>query len=123
MLKNLASSAHELDEWLHQHVGRAYVAILTWGLVVSMIGSVTTLGHALSAGESGLTALAVLVFQAGLLVNQLAQWHELRERRRLRKEAVARVVPAPGQPWTGVGKADAVAPAGTSGQTARVREE
>ena len=85
MLKNLASSAHELDEWLHQHVGRAYVAILTWGLVASMIGSATTLGHELSAGEGGLTPLVVLVFQAGLLVNQLAQWHELRERRRQRR--------------------------------------
>ena len=102
MLKNLASSAHELDEWLHQHVGRGYVAILTWGLVLSMIGSVTTLGHAISAGESGLTSLVVLVFQAGLLVNQLAQWHELRERRRQRKEVAPRAAPASDSSRTGM---------------------
>jgi hypothetical protein len=87
MIRNLASSAHELDEWLHQHVGRAYVAILGWGLVASIVGSLTVLGHALSNGGSGLSPLLVLVFQSALLVNQLAQWHELRERRRQRKNS------------------------------------
>jgi hypothetical protein len=88
MLNRLARSAHELDEWLHQNVGRAYVAILGWGLVASMIGSVTVLGHALSGGRSGLTPALTLVFQAALLVNQLAQWNDLAERRRRRKERV-----------------------------------
>ncbi len=88
MLRRLAKSAHELDEWLHEHVGRAYVAILGWGLVASMIASLSVLSHALSRGRSGLTPLAILVFQSALLVNQLAQWHDLRERRRRRKEAV-----------------------------------
>jgi hypothetical protein len=88
MLKHLARAAAELDEWLHQHVGRAYVAILGWGLVVSIIGSLGVLGHALASGGTGLSPLAILVFQSALLVNQLAQWHDLQERRRRRKEAL-----------------------------------
>ena len=86
MLKRPALSAHELDEWLHQNVGRAYIAILGWGLVISMLASLQVLGHALSGGKSGITPLLTLVFQSALLVNQLAQWHDLRERRRRRNE-------------------------------------
>jgi hypothetical protein len=77
MFSRLASRAHELDEWLHQNVGRAYVAILGWGLVLSILASIAKLGNALSS-----FGVITLVFQAALLVNQLAQWHELRERRR-----------------------------------------
>jgi hypothetical protein len=97
MLKRLAQSAHELDEWLHQNVGRAYVAILAWGLVASILASLKVLGHALSGGKSGITPALVLVFQSALLVNQLAQWHDLRERRRRRKEVAPTPPPKPGE--------------------------
>ena len=89
MLKRLVLSAHELDEWLHQHVGRAYIAILAWSLVISMMASLRVLGHALSGGKSGVTPALTLVVQSALLVNQLAQWHDLRERRRRRRNEVA----------------------------------
>jgi hypothetical protein len=85
MIKRLAFAAYELDEWLHQHAGRAYIAILSWGLVASILGSLRILGHAMSKGSGGLATLLALLFQAALLVNQLAQWHELRERRRRTK--------------------------------------
>jgi hypothetical protein len=81
MLKRLARTAHELDEWLHINVGRAYVALLGWGLVVSILNSITKLGHALSS-----FGLITLVLQGALLINQLAQWHELRARKRRHKE-------------------------------------
>jgi hypothetical protein len=87
MIKKLAESAHELDQWLHIHAGRTYVAILTWGLVLSIISSISAIGRAFSRGSFGLTPLFILVIQAGLLVNQLAQWHDLRQRRRNRKPA------------------------------------
>ena len=87
MLKTLTERAHELDQWLHIHAGRSYMAILTWGLVLSIINSVSVVGGAFSRGHVGLTPLFVLVVQSGLLVNQLAQWHELRQRRRNRKTA------------------------------------
>jgi hypothetical protein len=82
MLSRLARKAHELDDWLHQNVGRAYVAILGWGLVLSIIGSIATLGRALTS-----FGFITLIFQAALLVNQLAQWHELRTRRRRHRDA------------------------------------
>jgi hypothetical protein len=82
----LARNAHILDEWLHENFGRAYYAILVWGLVASILGGLSTLGRALSS-----FGIITLVFQGALLVNQLAQWHELRERRR--SKAVR-----PGQP-------------------------
>jgi hypothetical protein len=82
MLNRLALRAHELDEWLHENVGRAYVAILGWGLVLSIFASVASLGRALTS-----FGFITLVFQAALLVNQLAQWHELRARRRRPKDA------------------------------------
>jgi hypothetical protein len=82
MLKRIVQAAFELDGWLHEHVGRAYVAILGWGLVLSIIGSLGVLEKTLSSGKSSVTTLVVLVFQSALLVNQLAQWHELKSRRR-----------------------------------------
>ena len=87
MIKRLAEGAHELDQWLHVHAGRTYVAILTWGLVLSILNSVSVIGRAFESGSIGLTPLFILVIQAGLLVNQLAQWHDLRQRRRHRKTA------------------------------------
>jgi hypothetical protein len=98
MLKRLSRNAHELDDWLHLHVGRAYVAILGWGLVASIIGSLRVLNHTLSRGGLGLGTIAVLVFQSALLVNQLAQWHELRERRQRAKAADGRAAPGVGIP-------------------------
>ncbi len=82
MIGRLAFAAHELDGWLHAHYGRIYVAILGWGLVISILGGLRALEHALADGGSGLGPLAVVVFQSALLINQLAQWHDLRERRR-----------------------------------------
>ena len=88
MLKKIIERAHELDQWLHVHAGRSYMAILTWGLVLSIINSVSVVGSAFSRGHVGLTPLFVLVVQSGLLVNQLAQWHDLRQRRRNRRQPV-----------------------------------
>ena len=82
MIRRLARRAHELDDWLHQNFGRAYNAILGWGLVLSILASISTLGRALSS-----FGIITLVFQGALLVNQLAQWHELRERRQRYKDA------------------------------------
>ena len=87
MLKRIALTAHELDAWLHsQHPG-LYGGILRWGLVVSILGSLSTLRHAIDTDSVGVGSIVPLVFQAALLINQLAQWHELNERRRLRRGA------------------------------------
>jgi hypothetical protein len=106
MLDRIGQAAHELDEWLHRHAGRSYVAILGWGLVLSILASLSVLRHALLSGGSGLTPIAALIFQGALLVNQLSQWHELKARRRRRK--TQRAGPAPG---TAMATADIPPPA------------
>jgi hypothetical protein len=88
MLNRLAREAHSLDDWLRDHVP-LYGVILTWGLVVAILGSLRSLGRALgdASDGGGLGDTVTLVFQAALLVSQLAQWHEHREDRRRRREA------------------------------------
>jgi hypothetical protein len=84
LLAKLSLRAHELDIWLHQNVGRPYIAILGWGLVFSIFDSLRTLSHTLAAEATGMFSmiklLLILAFQAGLLINQLAQWHQHRQR-------------------------------------------
>ena len=86
MLSTISRRAHELDIWLHENVGRPYIAILGWGLFFSILDSLRSLGHTLGENAHSLTGmiklLVILAFQAGLLVNQLAQWHQHRQRHR-----------------------------------------
>jgi hypothetical protein len=90
MLNNLTRWAHWLDLWLHRHLGRPYETILVAGLGLSIVASVTTLSHIVDAGGANLKGdvvktVAVAVFQAALLINQLAQLDEHRARRRRRR--------------------------------------
>ncbi len=74
MLTNLIRRAHWLDGWLHEHVGRPYIAILGGGLFFSILDSLSSLRHTLFATAHGLgdmiKLLVVLAFQAALLINQ-----------------------------------------------------
>jgi hypothetical protein len=90
MLTSLFRGASWLDAWLHQHVGRLYSGILTWGLVITISGGVASLAKSftLDGGRIDLVKIVLTVaLQAALLVNQLAQWSELRQRRQARKAA------------------------------------
>jgi hypothetical protein len=88
MLTTLFRGASWLDAWLHQHVGRLYGAILTWGLIAAIGDSMARLAKSF-AQEGGKVDVARIVLtvtlQAALLINQLAQWSELRQRRQARK--------------------------------------
>jgi|SRR5579862_4382375 len=89
MLNQLIRDAHSLDAWLHEHF-RLYTFLLGCGLVIAIINSIATLGHTLSSngtehGDHSLKILVMLAFQAALLVNQVAQLHEHRQRRHSRK--------------------------------------
>ena len=90
MLTNLTRLAHWLDLWLHKHLGRPYEAILAAGIGLSIVASVTTLGHIVEMGGANqngdvLKTVAVVIFQTALLINQLAQLDEHRVRRRRRR--------------------------------------
>lgn len=98
MLNLLTRHARWLDLWLHKHFGRPYEAILATGLGLGIIASATTLTHLIGAGgaQSDVAkTIGVGVFQAALLVNQLAQLDQHRARRRRRRaRAKARVAAA-----------------------------
>jgi hypothetical protein len=90
MLTMTTRYAHWLDLWLHKHIGRPYEGILSIGLGLSIVASVTSLSHIVAAGGSGLEGGVIktggiVVFQAALLINQLAQLDEHRARRRRRR--------------------------------------
>jgi hypothetical protein len=90
MLNTLTRHAHWLDLWLHRHIGRPYESILAIGLGLSIVASVSTLGHIVATGGAALQrdlieTIGVAIFQVALLINQLAQLDEHRARRRRRR--------------------------------------
>jgi hypothetical protein len=90
MLTTLLRSAHWLDLWLRRHAGRPYTTILAIGLVLSIGASATSLGQTIGVGGAGMKGdvtktVAVVILQAALLINQLAQLDEGRARRRRRR--------------------------------------
>ena len=96
MLTKLAGEAHALDAWLHENF-RIYTIILGWGLVYGIVTNAGGLLADLTGDEHGsghaFGLLVTVAFQAGLLINQLAQFHEHRQRHgrtsRARKTAVS----------------------------------
>lgn len=90
MLSKLFRGAAWLDAWLHQHVGRLYTGILGFGLVAAISEGIARLAQSFSASGGKVDVVKivlVLALQSALLINQLAQWSELSERRRARKAA------------------------------------
>jgi len=90
MLTRLTRHAHWLDLWLRKHLGRPYETILAIGLVLSIGASVTNLSEAIGAGGADMKGdiakiVGVVIFQAALLINQLAQLDKHRARRRRRR--------------------------------------
>jgi hypothetical protein len=90
MLTKLTRYAHWLDLWLRRHLGRPYETILAIGLVLSIGASVTNLSQIVGAGGAGMKGdiakiVGIVIFQAALLINQLAQLDEHRARRRRRR--------------------------------------
>lgn len=90
MLNLLTRYAHWLDLWLHKHIGRPYEGILSVGLGLSIVASVTSLSQIIATGGASLQGdlvktIAIVVFQVALLINQLAQLDEHRARRRRRR--------------------------------------
>ena len=86
MIRELAAGAHWLDHWLKIHLGRPYTAILTIGLVTSIVATVRGLEHSI-ASTAGLAVVGSIAFQVALLINQLSQFHDYREAIRIRREA------------------------------------
>jgi hypothetical protein len=90
MLTNLTRYARWLDLWLRRRLGRPYETILAIGLGLSIAASVNNLSQIIGAGGVGMKGdiakiVGIVIFQAALLINQLAQLDEHRARRRRRQ--------------------------------------
>jgi hypothetical protein len=85
MIRELIGGAWRLDQWLKDKVGRPYTILLTAALIAGISANVRAvegqIGH---AGNLTIIVLTV-VFDAILLINQLAQLHEYREVRRQKR--------------------------------------
>ncbi|MBS0412166.1 MAG: hypothetical protein JSR86_19755 [Proteobacteria bacterium] len=103
MIETVLKASSALDAWLREHLGRPYLAALGVGLVLGIIATVQQLVEDIGS-DSVLKLSLFVVFQAALLVNQLAQFHDYRqERRQRRADKAARAAdggagPAPGEP-------------------------
>ena len=81
--------AWKLDRLLNRRIGAPYRIVLSIGLAVSITASWKSLVTTFHSATNVLVIVATVVFQAALLVNQLAQVHQRRRardrRRALRK--------------------------------------
>ena len=86
-LRLLTYWAWRLDRLLNRRIGAAYRVVLSIGLGVSIAASWNSLVTTFHSATNVLVIVATVVFQAALLVNQLAQVHQ-RRRARLRRQAL-----------------------------------
>ncbi|HEY3798764.1 MAG TPA: hypothetical protein VGL58_10465 [Caulobacteraceae bacterium] len=86
-LRGITTTAFWIDQWLRDHVGRAYTAILAIGLVLGISESFNSIAGSFGGGHRFDLArdTVVVLFQAGLLINQLAQVHLWRMEQRARR--------------------------------------
>ena len=87
MLGFVLDGAHWLDAWLKQHLGRVYNVVLGLGLGLGISAAVNALTKEIGQGASVWKLAALIVFQALLLLNQLAQLRDFRQDIRARRAA------------------------------------
>ena len=88
MIETVLKASSALDAWLREHLGRPYLAALGVGLVLGIVATVRELAEDIGS-ESVLKLSLFVAFQAALLVNQLAQFHDYRRERKERRAAKA----------------------------------
>lgn len=89
MIPTILKLASALDAWLREHIGRPYLAALWVGLILGIIAAFQDLLKDLGRHDSVVKLSLFIAFQAALLVNQLAQFHDYREERLRQREARA----------------------------------
>jgi len=86
-LRLLTYWAWRLDRLLNRRIGGAYRVVLSIGLAASIAASWNSLAASFHSATNVIVIVATVVFQAALLINQLAQVHQ-RRRARLRRQAM-----------------------------------
>lgn len=87
MIPTILKLSSALDAWLREHIGRPYLGALWVGLILGIIAAFQDLMKDLSRHDNVLKLSLFIAFQAALLVNQLAQFHDYREERLRQREA------------------------------------
>lgn len=87
MIATILKLSSALDAWLREHIGRPYLAALWVGLILGIIAAFQDLLKDLGRHDNVLKLSLFIAFQAALLVNQLAQFHDYREERMRQREA------------------------------------
>ena len=89
MLRQVFRGARWLDQWLEEHLGRPYNAMLSVGLALEMIHRVQHLPDTWKPGAAHdpLGSVVALVMEAALLIHQLGELSERSDRRRARDAA------------------------------------
>jgi len=83
--RGLSYWAWRLDRWLQRQFGTPYRIVLSAGLVASIGASWNALVTSIHSTTNVAVIVGTVLFQAALLVNQLAQLHQRRRARARRK--------------------------------------
>ena len=85
LLGRITALAHRFDQWLLTRVGRPYNIALGSGLVLSIVATAKGLFATVITPGNVIVAVAAVVFELALLINQLSQLHSFREAVRRRR--------------------------------------
>jgi hypothetical protein len=85
MVSALIRWADWLDTWLKASIGWPYNTLLGIGLGTGIAATMNAISQAAGSPKDLARHSATLVFEIGLLINQLAQLHHMREARRARR--------------------------------------
>jgi hypothetical protein len=88
-LDRVLRAAAAVDQWLRTHFGRPYTALLSIGLVLGIGEAFRKFASELASAQhvNAWAVLGIGLFQGALLINQLAQFHVAREKRRAERAA------------------------------------
>ena len=84
MFTRLTDRARWLDNWLEENLGRPYNTLLTVGLVLDMISRIEGIPAKTHSPHDLIGAALVFTMEAALLIHQLGEFSERRERRHVR---------------------------------------
>jgi hypothetical protein len=83
--RGVTGLAWRIDLFLKERLGWPYRMLLAIGLMVGLSQSASTLTKAIGSPTNIAATVVTVVFQAALLINQLAQVNQWRHEQRLRR--------------------------------------
>jgi hypothetical protein len=81
MFRQITNGARWLDTWLEENLGRPYNSLLTIGLMLDMISRLQGIPAKLRVGHDLVGTALTFALECALLIHQLGEFSERRERR------------------------------------------